>query len=183
MFCHFFSHFVVVPKSKTEKKPVWITNSYSRQLVHKWRSEEQAILIGTNTALEDNPSLTVRDWTGSHPIRIVLDKEKKLDTNLNVLNNTSRTIVLSSEKLNFQEPLAKQICDYLFQEQINSVIIEGGRQTLQTFIDEKLWDEARVFTGESIHFHSGIEAPQLTGTEIMDDHFGNDRIQFFKPLL
>src|SRR5690606_22503789 len=85
----------IAPLIKGEKKPVWITNKQSRQLVHKWRAEEQAILVGTNTVIEDNPSLTVRDWTGENPIRIVLDKDLKLNSNYNVFNNEAQTVVVS----------------------------------------------------------------------------------------
>ena len=84
----------IAPKLKKEQKPVWITNQYSRQLVHKWRAEEQAILVGTNTVLKDNPSLTVRDWTGNNPLRVVLDRTLKLNSDFSVFDNKAKTLVI-----------------------------------------------------------------------------------------
>ncbi|WP_223033613.1 bifunctional diaminohydroxyphosphoribosylaminopyrimidine deaminase/5-amino-6-(5-phosphoribosylamino)uracil reductase RibD [Hanstruepera marina] len=163
----------IAPKTKSEQRPVWITNSYSRQLVHKWRAEEQAILVGTNTVMEDNPSLTVRSWTGKNPIRIVLDRNNKLPKKLAVFNDDAMTICLSEKEVDFDKHLAKNICEYLHNEDIQSVIIEGGSKTLQTFIDENIWDEARVFRGQNM-FKSGIKAPVLSTTpdtehKILDD--------------
>ncbi|WP_111306776.1 bifunctional diaminohydroxyphosphoribosylaminopyrimidine deaminase/5-amino-6-(5-phosphoribosylamino)uracil reductase RibD [Confluentibacter sediminis] len=152
----------MAPETKNEQKPVWISNDYSRQLTHKWRAEEQAILVGTNTVLQDNPSLTVRDWTGQNPIRIVLDKDVKLSKKLAVFNEEAQIILISKNDLDFSKQVANKICNILFQSDINSVIIEGGRQMLQTFLDEDLWDEARIFIG-SISFNKGIEAPHLNG--------------------
>ena len=150
----------IAPKSKQKKEPVWITNSYSRQIVHKWRAEEQAILVGTNTVFEDNPSLTVRDWKGEHPIRVVLDKNSKLPKTLNVFNSEAKTFILDHSIISSPDASAEQICDYLHKQSINSVIIEGGAKTLQTFIDENLWDEARIFKGNLL-FKDGIKAPEF----------------------
>ncbi|RNC79770.1 MAG: bifunctional diaminohydroxyphosphoribosylaminopyrimidine deaminase/5-amino-6-(5-phosphoribosylamino)uracil reductase RibD [Winogradskyella sp.] len=169
----------IAPKTKDEQKPVWITNTYSRQLVHKWRAEEQAILVGTNTVLQDNPSLTVRDWDGSNPIRIVLDRNRSLSKNLSVFNSASKTISISKEDLNYSNDVAKQICDILFDRNINSVIIEGGAQTLQTFIDENLWDEARVFVGNT-EFKDGIKAPILKGKLVSEYNILDDTLKLFE---
>jgi len=168
----------IAPESKNEKKPIWITNEYSKQLVHKWRAEEQAILIGTNTAIEDNPSLTTRHWKGTNPIRIVIDRTNKLSKTLNVFDNNSETIIISEENINFNQPIAEQICDILHANNINSVIIEGGRQTLQTFIDENIWDEARVFTGNKT-FNNGVEAPKLKGRLISKEQILNDSLKIY----
>ncbi|MDA7558830.1 bifunctional diaminohydroxyphosphoribosylaminopyrimidine deaminase/5-amino-6-(5-phosphoribosylamino)uracil reductase RibD [Flavobacteriaceae bacterium] len=143
----------IAPLNKKEKKPTWITNVHSRQLVHKWRTQEQAILIGLNTALDDNPKLTTRDWKGKNPIRVVLDKDDKLSKTLWVFDHQAKTIKI-------KETIAQKICDELFQRNINSIIIEGGAKTLQLFIDSGLWDEARVFTGEAL-FNEGVRAPRL----------------------
>ncbi|SFN79214.1 diaminohydroxyphosphoribosylaminopyrimidine deaminase [Bizionia echini] len=163
----------IAPKTRNNQKPVWITNEFSRQLVHKWRTEEQAILIGTNTALADNPSLTVRDWTGKNPIRFVIDKKQKLSNNLTVFNNEAETIRITESDIDFNKPIAIQIGEFLHKKNIQSIIIEGGSQTLQTFIDESLWDEARVFSSKVI-FSEGIKAPIFKGelleeTDILDD--------------
>ena len=168
----------IAPKTKDELKPVWITNPISRQLVHKWRAEEQAILVGTNTVLQDNPTLTVRDWTGENPTRIVLDEKNILSRDLNVFNNESETIIITEKDIDFSNPVASQINKVLHQNNINSVIIEGGAQTLQTFIDANLWDEARVFTG-NVEFKEGVKAPKLSGKLITEQMIDNDTLKFY----
>lgn len=152
----------IAPENKKEKKPVWITNSYSRQLVHKWRSEEQAILVGTNTVIQDNPSLTNRDWTGNNPIRIVLDKANSLSDTYAIFNSDSETVKLTSDIIDFSNEPIKHICEFIYSKNITSLIVEGGAKTLQLFIDENFWDEARVFFGNT-NFVSGIKAPQFKG--------------------
>ncbi len=168
----------IAPISKSKTKPVWITNELSRQLVHKWRAEEQAILVGTHTVLQDNPRLTVRDWTGKHPIRIVIDKDKKLSPDFQVFDSSAPTLIISHHNADFNQPLAQQICDILFFNNINSVIIEGGSQTLQTFIDENLWDEARIFTG-NIEFVNGLKAPKFKAKQISEEKILNDTLKFY----
>jgi diaminohydroxyphosphoribosylaminopyrimidine deaminase/5-amino-6-(5-phosphoribosylamino)uracil reductase len=157
----------IAPETKNEKKPVWITNAFSRQLVHKWRTEEQAILVGTRTVLEDNPELTARDWIGENPVRVVIDKTNKLPKTSSIFNTEAKTISITQNDIDFSKNVANQICNLLFENDINSVIIEGGAKTLQTFIDATLWDEARVFTG-SVLMKSGTKAPVLSGTLISE---------------
>ncbi|WP_339894332.1 bifunctional diaminohydroxyphosphoribosylaminopyrimidine deaminase/5-amino-6-(5-phosphoribosylamino)uracil reductase RibD [uncultured Algibacter sp.] len=169
----------IAPETKNEQKPVWITNAFSRQLVHKWRAEEQAILVGTNTVQEDNPSLTVRDWTGENPIRIVIDKNEKLSKTHTVFNADVETILISKNNINFSKNVAKQICDFLFEKHINSVIIEGGAKTLQSCIDANLWDEARVFTGQ-LEFKKGIKAPKFKGKLISEENIITDTLKIYK---
>ncbi len=168
----------IAPKHKDKQQPVWITNKVSRQLVHKWRSEEQAILVGTNTVSQDNPSLTTRDWKGKNPIKVVIDKDNKLSKAFEVFNDKAKTIVISKNDINFKTNIAMQICNILHKKDINSIIIEGGAKTLQTFIDENLWDEARVFTGVSI-FKNGTKAPILEGELIFKKHIGNDTLKTY----
>ena len=177
----------IAPSEKLEKKPVWITNPYSRQMVHKWRSEEQAILVGTQTVIDDNPKLDTRDWAGDNPIRLALDQNNRIPENSQILNNQVKTILFSKSKtavikenttfecIDFQKNVAKQIVESLYEHQIQSVIIEGGSQTLQTFIDAKLWDEARVFIG-NIHFTNGKKAPQLVSKEAEKQYIGADEL-------
>lgn len=181
----------IAPKTKSEQKPVWITNPYSRQLVHKWRSEEQAILVGTLTVLDDNPTLTVRDWSGNNPIRIVLDQKKRIPKESHIFDNQVKTIVITSEafaaekenirfeRMNFQKNCAEGIAAILYNNEIQSVIIEGGRQTLQTFIDADLWDEARVFYG-NINFIEGTKAPFLNKKHKKKYHWGEDELLIFE---
>ena len=162
----------ISPINKKEQKPVWLSNEYSRQLVHKWRSEEQAILVGTQTIIDDNPSLTVRDWVGKNPIRVLIDRDNAIDTPSNVFDNQAKTIVFSNKevtsnsdtiqyiKIDFDKNSTQAIVDKLFENNIQSIIIEGGRKTIQSFIDANLWDEARVFIGE-INLNEGTKAPKL----------------------
>jgi diaminohydroxyphosphoribosylaminopyrimidine deaminase/5-amino-6-(5-phosphoribosylamino)uracil reductase len=168
----------VAPLSKENQKPVWITNEYSRQLVHKWRSEEQAILVGTNTVIDDNPSLTTRDWSGNHPIRIVLDQNNRIPKESHIFDNQAKTILLSNNEIDYSKNIGAQIADYLFKMNIQSVIIEGGRQTLQTFIDENIWDEARVFKGSS-SFKIGTKAPIISGINTKKETILNDELLIF----
>ncbi|WP_396146256.1 bifunctional diaminohydroxyphosphoribosylaminopyrimidine deaminase/5-amino-6-(5-phosphoribosylamino)uracil reductase RibD [Flavobacterium sp.] len=168
----------IAPLTKEKKEPVWITNEFARQLVHKWRSEEQAILVGTNTVIEDNPSLTTRDWSGNHPIRIVLDQNNRISKESHIFDNQVKSITITKENINFNNNIALEITDFLFNEGIQSVIIEGGRQTLQTFIDANIWDEARVFRGE-IYFKSGTKAPTISGENSKKEKILNDELLTF----
>lgn len=184
----------LAPATKNDQKPVWISNTYSRQLTHKWRAEEQAILVGTKTVFADAPSLTVRDWTGKNPMRIVLDRTLKLPPNASIFNKASDTLVITSKEAltntlnqdwnlefidwDLQEQIAKQICDVLFKNDVNSVIIEGGAQILQTFIDEDLWDEARVFTG-NLTFKNGVASPKFTGDLISEEPIIKDILKIY----
>lgn len=169
----------IAPEKKVELKPVWITNELSRQLVHKWRVEEQAILVGFNTVIQDNPSLTVRDWTGEHPTRIVIDKEGSLTENYHVFNQLAKTILITKNDIEFKNNLATQISYMLYKNNITSVIIEGGTKTLQTFINENIWDEARVFTGDCT-FTKGVKAPVITGALVAEKIIKNDILAIYK---
>ena len=168
----------IAPKFKKEKKPVWITNKHSRQLVHKWRTEEQAILVGTNTVIEDNPSLSARDYKGKNPIRIVIDRANKLDKSYSIFDEISKTIIINKNIVNFDKPLANEICNVLYNKNITSVIIEGGSTTLQTFISENIWDEARVFIG-NVSLKEGVKAPEFSGNIIKEQKIKNDILKFY----
>ncbi len=161
----------IAPISKNKKEPVWISNTYSRQLVHLWRTQEQAILVGTHTVLEDNPSLTVRDWTGNNPIRIVLDKDNLLSKDFNVFNKQAETIIV-------KETTAEKICQQLYDANINSVIVEGGAKTLQMFINEGIWDEARVFHSPIV-FGNGVEAPKFSGEITLEEKIDSDSLNIY----
>lgn len=148
----------------------WISNELSRQLVHRWRAEEDAILVGTKTAHYDNPRLNVRDWTGKDPLRLVIDNQLTLDTSLHLFDQTQPTVcynlVKSEQKENLQYvrlergyPLTRILGD-LNQRKTQSLIVEGGSVLLQHFIGLGLWDEARVFTGTST-FGEGIPSPKM----------------------
>ncbi|OXA85005.1 bifunctional diaminohydroxyphosphoribosylaminopyrimidine deaminase/5-amino-6-(5-phosphoribosylamino)uracil reductase RibD [Flavobacterium hercynium] len=170
-----------------ERKPVWITNTYSRQLVHKWRSEEQAILVGTQTVVDDNPKLNVRDWSANNPVRVVLDQNNRIAKDSFVFDDSVKTIVFTKspitnnytntlfEVLDFDQNIVPQILAVLYQNQIQSIIIEGGLQTLQSFIDEDVWDEARIFVGNTT-FGKGTKAPIFSKKNIEKTYIEKDEL-------
>lgn len=166
-------------KRNQNPEPFWITNTYSRQLVHKWRSEEAAILIGTQTAIDDNPKLDVRDWIGANPVKIVLDQKNRIPKENYIFEDKSKVKVLTSTEIDFGKNPAQQIAQYLYNVGLQSVIIEGGRQTLQTFIDAGIWDEARVFTGEVL-FGEGMKAPEFSGSQPIKQSVLQDELLIFK---
>ena len=148
----------IAPKTKNELKPVWISNRHSRQLVHKWRSEEQCLIVGRKTISEDNPKLTTRDWDGRDPIVVIISKDNNLNNNSNVFNSKAEKIIISNEIIDFKKPIGNQITNLLYNRNIISAIVEGGAQTLQTFINENLWDEIRKFKSP-LNFKNGTKAP------------------------
>lgn len=164
----------IAPLSKEKQQPVWISNQYSQQLVHQWRSQEHAIMVGTSTVIDDNPTLNVRSWSGQNPVRIVLDRSLRIPKTATIFDKSVQTIVITEvgakpqqfdknlifEEIYFSKNIAIQICEVLQKNKIQSVIIEGGLQTLQTFIDQDLWDEARVFVGDK-EFKEGVPSPKL----------------------
>jgi len=171
-------------------QPTWITNELARKLVHKWRREEQSILVGTNTAIADNPSLTVRDWESNHPVRVLIDRQLRVLKDSNLLDGTIKTIVITElekgdeenvlyEKINFSNNIIPQILRVLYKHKLQSVIIEGGQKVLQSFIDANLWDEARRFIG-NVYFKKGIKAPVLEQNPIKEDYIGNSRLIVYR---
>lgn len=143
----------------------------SQQLVHKWRTEEDAIMVGYTTALNDNPQLTARLWEGKNPLRIVLDKNLLLPATLRLFDGQAETWVLNNSKsgkadnleyiqLDFSTSVIQQLLDKLYVAGKQSLIVEGGARLLQSFIDARLWDEARVFATEA-KLTNGIPAPVL----------------------
>jgi diaminohydroxyphosphoribosylaminopyrimidine deaminase/5-amino-6-(5-phosphoribosylamino)uracil reductase len=174
-----------------ERKPVWITNQYSRQLVHKWRSEEQAILAGTQTVIDDNPKLNVRDWSGNNPVRVILDQNNRISKDSFVFDESVKTIVFTKsenmistentifEKIDFDKNSIENILAVLYQHQIQSIIIEGGRQTLESFINENIWDEARIFIGKNT-FKKGTKAPELQKQNTIKTYIQNDELIYVR---
>ena len=175
------------------KDRLHITNEFTNRIVHKWRSEEAAILVGTNTALLDNPELTTRLWMGNNPIRLVVDMDLKLPASLKIFNERAKTIVFNKIKheegsnLSFYQvtedvSLAHQVVNALYQLKIQSVIVEGGAKLLQSFIDEKIWDEARVITNEGLIINNGVDSPELNSYFKMEEQkIFSDKIEIFKP--
>jgi diaminohydroxyphosphoribosylaminopyrimidine deaminase/5-amino-6-(5-phosphoribosylamino)uracil reductase len=161
----------------------------SRQLVHRWRSEEDAILVGSGTAHHDNPRLNVRDWSGRDPVRIVIDRHLKLSTDLNVFDGSQRTVSFNLKKSEIdgktefvkvsEGNFLTDLLQHLFQQKIQSVIIEGGAQTLRAFINEHLWDEARIFTSADT-FEKGVKAPAISGNEISEQRINTDLLKIIR---
>jgi len=165
----------------------WISNQYSRQLVHKWRAEEDAILVGKNTAMHDNPSLTVRDWKGQNPIRIVIDNRLELSHDLKLFDGSVRTLVLNVkeddqssgvEYLKYDESI-RNLLHRLYEQKIQSLIVEGGAKTLKSFTDAEMWDEARIFTSNT-NFERGIEAPNIGGRMLGGREVMGDRLEIYE---
>lgn len=163
----------------------WISGPLSRQLVHRWRSEEDAILVGTKTALHDDPQLNVRDWTGRDPVRIVIDRQLSLPNSLKLFDGSQKTICFNHrqqlENVNVsyiridENDVIKQILNALYNLKIQSVIVEGGSQTLQMFLDSGSWDEARIFRAPA-EFVRGIAAPRINGTVVSEDKVESDEL-------
>lgn len=174
---------------------VMISGDITNRLVHKWRSEEAAIMIGTNTALHDNPMLNTRLWPGKNPIRVVIDKNLQLTASSNLLlPGKGSTIIFNNKKdeeidgviykkIDPSQAALPQILQQLYGQNINSVLVEGGAKLLQSFIDAGVWDEARVITNEQLTIGDGIAAPVLKNEALIKTAKpGTDLIQYFKPL-
>lgn len=166
------------------KKDNWITSPESKTLVHQWRSEEQAILIGYNTALYDNPLLTTRLAAGKNPLRVVLDEKLELPLSLNIFNTEAKTIVFNGKindltnniqcvKIDFKN-LIPELFNHLYSKKISSLIVEGGTKTLQRFIDQQLYDEARIFVNPTKTFEQGINAPKIDFSYATETISGTD---------
>ena len=170
-----------------------ISNEYTNRLVHKWRSEEASILVGTNTALVDDPSLTVRLWKGVNPVRLVIDRDLSLPAHLRLFDGEARTIVfnellheqrghLEYYQLATDSSLVHQVSMALYQLKISSVLVEGGAAVLQSFIDEGYWDEARVITNETLEIGDGLASPVLRGGVLVgQEKLFSDVISYYRP--
>jgi len=176
-------------KPGSEKKAFWITNSYCKTLVHKWRTEEDAFMIGTNTVILDNPQLTARNWVGKNPMRVTIDEFCELDNSFQLFDNQADTIVFNSQKnhkldklnyiqIDFKIDIIPQILKYLYDLQVLSLVVEGGSKTLESFISAGLWDEARVFTGD-YNFGKGVCAPQFVAEAKTTEVFGNSELRWY----
>jgi diaminohydroxyphosphoribosylaminopyrimidine deaminase/5-amino-6-(5-phosphoribosylamino)uracil reductase len=182
----------IAPIVRNKREPVWITNEFSRQQVHQLRTEEQGIVIGTTTALKDNPSLTSRVWHGSSPTRIIIDRTLKIPTTSAIYNDQASTIIITEtvahiktkpnitlETISFQKNIAVEICKVAFKYKLQSLIIEGGTKTIQSFINENLWDEAHVYIGKN-SFIDGIKAPILKKMSPTKKRIKNDSLCIYK---
>lgn len=180
-----------------DKSRVSISNEFSKTITHRWRSEEAAIMVGTNTALHDDPQLNARLWNNHNPIRIVLDRELQLPQELSVFDHATSTIVFSETErtsennlefiqIDFKNDLLKNILRVLREKQIQSVLVEGGALLLQSFIDEELWDEARIFIAPSFLI-DGLPSPKIlridpdgSGNTISEKDIYGDQLIIFE---
>ncbi len=166
-----------------KEKPERISNDLTHSVVHMFRTKVQGILVGTNTALLDNPRLTARNWFGDHPTRIVIDRENKIPYDSHLFDASAPTIVFTQVALpdrnngwvkqieiDFTKDTNQQILNCLYKEKINSLLVEGGRKLLTSFIDQQMWDEAYVEFSEKA-LHSGIKAPIISGDIVASRNF------------
>ena len=186
-------------KNNLSASRLFITNVFTNRIVHKWRSEEMAIVVGTNTALQDNPSLSTRLWPGKDPVRLVVDNDLALPVGLKLFDSTIATIVINKRKHSIQDlkaarhspgvhyykveentSLVQQIISALYSMDIQSLIVEGGSVLLQSFIEEDLWDEARVITNEEMILGEGLLGPVLRNEELVhSEQLSTDSIRTY----
>lgn len=168
-----------------------ISGEITQRLVHKWRNEESAILVGTHTALWDDPELTTRFWTGPSPLRAVIDRNLKLPRTLKLFNGKQPTVIFNTIKqeqegslifyrINPEGNTVQQILRAFYQMNVQSVIVEGGAALLESFLQENAWDEARIITNEKLVIKNGLAAPVLNGYAVADEwKITTDRIRFY----
>ncbi len=183
--------FIDFDRAKNEfGEPTWITGEKALVRVHQMRAIEDAILVGTNTALKDNPSLTVRHCAGRNPVRLVIDNHLRLPKNLHLFDGSTKTIVFNSlkneksgntefVKIDFGKKMIHQILKTLYQLNIQSLVVEGGKQLLESFIEANLWDETFQFVGNK-HFSTGIKAPEISARLIHSEKFDSDQLFIYQ---
>lgn len=169
--------------ASSRREPLWISTVYSRQRVHQWRAEEDAVLVGAGTAEIDNPQLTVRDWSGRNPVRVVIDPTLRLPHELRLFDRSQRTLVVNclrsgaESNLEFiqvsEENLLSELLAELLRRNIGSLLVEGGPYTLKKFVELNLWHEARVFRSRN-SLKEGIAAPRLNAQPITSDQATGD---------
>ena len=173
-------------ENRSKTAPFWLTNESSQTKNHIWRSQEQSILVGIQTIIDDNPSLTTRKVSGNSPLRLVLDPNEKIPLNSEVLIDKYETIVLSfNNKRNLRQVVVTdykniytEICQLLYRKEIQSIIIEGGTKTLQGFIDYRLWDEARIFVSPK-QLRKGVSKPKFEYMPQKTELIKNDIVQYY----
>lgn len=191
-----------IDKNRKPSDPIgsnWITNELARSLVHRWRSEEQAVLVGTNTVEKDNPQLNVRNWSGKSPIRVVIDRKLRLSRSSKVFDGSQPTILFTGNNssaiarkaeftnienleiitIDFVKGVESQILKELADREIISVMVEGGALLLNSFIQKNLWDEARVFIGNKF-FGEGVKAPTFKGSMVSFDETGDSKLFVYR---
>ena len=157
---------IISPKQKNNNRPYWISNDVSRQYVHKWRSQEHAILVGSKTVDFDNPQLNSRNWDNNNPIKIVIGNPK--------IKSKDTLYIHNGNDLNIEN-----ITNFLHKKNIQSVLVEGGNKTLKTFIENNLWDEARVFKSKN-KLKKGVLAPKINGTKFYEENIKDDNLKIIR---
>ena len=168
-------------------RPTWISGNPERVLVHKWRASEQAILVGGGTVRADNPGLNVREWTGNDPVKVILSSTanfgnaalfKPGGTVILFTRNMQTDVDATLVKLAEDKPAAVQIADYLYKTGIQSLFVEGGATVLNHFIANNMWDEARIFSGNS-DFKDGVRSPDLNGMKVSKAAFRGSSLEIY----
>jgi len=173
----------------------YISNQYSVREVHRYRACHAAILVGSNTAFNDNPTLDVRHWEGKNPVRVVWDPQLKLESNLHIFDGTTPTLILVDQYfqtnkhwekenvefiyIDFSIGAAKQTLEVLYSKGIQSLLVEGGRMVLQTFISENIWDETKVFTAPQKTYHTGLKAPFINHEPNYTENISGDILKTY----
>lgn len=170
---------------------VLISHIYTNRLVHKWRSEEAAIMVGTNTALHDNPILNTRNWTGSKPVRLITDLNLRLPQTLNIFDRQQKTVIFNAIKHEDHEQVlyykigkyfsfTEELLKACYELQLQSILIEGGSTLIESFIKENVWDEARIITNAQLVIDNGLPAPQLTNHQfICSQTLASDSVSYY----
>ena len=185
--------FIDYKRKNAEKQPLTVSNELSKMLVHKQRAEHQAILIGTNTAVLDNPTLTVRHWQGQNPVRIVIDRNGRISEKANLFDGSVQTIVYTEKtmankenlefvRLNFDENILKNILQNIYEHNINSVLVEGGAQTINAFIRQNIWDEASVEIAP-FKIGNGVLAPIMPQMPLEIKEYQEHKFLFYKNVM
>ena len=181
----------IAPNDQQTGKRIKISDEFSHQITHRWRTEEQAILIGKNTALQDEPSLTARKWKGNSPIKLVIDRKLEIPTDSPMFQDDIDCYVFTEKdnqqknhpanlcQVDFKKAIIPQILNSCYSLKIQSILVEGGAQTLQSFIDEQIWDEARIFTSNH-KLKDGISAPEIKGSVLKSKQLHNDNLVILK---
>ena len=175
------------------EKPLQITNETSRELMHQWRNEEQAIMVGKRTALLDNPKLTARTGNKKNPLRIVTDRNLSIPSHYFLMDKSTPTLVFTSTdavsennleyiKLDFDAPLLPQMLGSLYEKNVLSVIVEGGTKLINSFIHNQLWDEARVFIADKKIGDEGVNAPELDAKPLIRKAIDGDQLLIYRNL-
>jgi len=175
--------------AKNDSKQHWISNPISKYYSHKWRTEESAILVGSNTVLIDDPTLTARKWSGKNPLRVSIDNQGKFPKNLKIFDDSAKTVIYSIKKIDHPKYLPienesnslKYILRDLHSKKVQSLIVEGGAKLLNAFVSKNYWDEARVFTGNTF-FKNGIKAPSLQIAPISTSQIQDNQLSIYRNL-